>query len=125
MKPRILLAEDHPLVRDALLCLLGELGEVVGAVGDGQALLEAAQQLKPDIVISDISIEQGHHFDGLSGTGVPDLGVRRGSSRLSPQEHRPLCRTASSPVARARRRSLYRGRGNEGVGASRWKRGFE
>ena len=43
IKPRILLAEDHPLVRDALLGLLGELGKVVGAVRDGHALGEAAQ----------------------------------------------------------------------------------
>ena len=65
MKPRILLAEDHPLVRDALLNLLGELGEVVGVVGDGQALVEAAQWLKPDIIISDISMPK---LNGLDAT---------------------------------------------------------
>jgi len=65
IKPRILLAEDHPVVRDALLTLLGELGEVVGAVGDGQALVEAAQLLKPDIIISDISMPK---LNGLDAT---------------------------------------------------------
>ena len=65
IKPRILLAEDHPLVRDALLGLLGELSEVVGVVGDGQALVEAAQELKPDIIISDISMPK---LNGLDAT---------------------------------------------------------
>lgn len=65
IKPRILLAEDHPLVRDALLGLLGELSEVMGVVGDGQALVEAAQELKPDIIISDISMPK---LNGLDAT---------------------------------------------------------
>jgi len=63
IKPRILLAEDHPLVRDALLGLLGELGKVVGAVRDGHALVEAAQWLKPDIIISDISMPKLNGLD--------------------------------------------------------------
>jgi DNA-binding NarL/FixJ family response regulator len=65
IKPRILLAEDHLLVRDALLNLLGELGEVVGAVRDGQALVDAAQWLKPDIIISDISMPKLNGLDAI------------------------------------------------------------
>ena len=40
-KPRILLADDHPEVLDNLRSILDELGEVVGIVEDGQALVEA------------------------------------------------------------------------------------
>jgi len=65
IKPRILLAEDHPLVRDALLGLLGELGEVVGAVKDGQELVAAAQLLEPDIIISDISMPKLNRLDAI------------------------------------------------------------
>lgn len=65
VKPRILLAENHPVVREALCSLLGELGEVVGAVGDGQTLLEAAQSLKPEIIVSDISMPK---LNGLNAT---------------------------------------------------------
>ncbi|MGH7181586.1 MAG: response regulator, partial [Nitrospiraceae bacterium] len=65
IKPRILLAENHPAVQEALLDLLDELGEVVGTVRDGQALVEAAQLLKPDIILSDISMPK---MNGLDAT---------------------------------------------------------
>lgn len=65
-KPRILLADDHPELVSALCGLLeAGLGEVVGTVADGQALLEAAQRLEPDIIITDISIPR---LNGLEAT---------------------------------------------------------
>ena len=64
-KPRILLADDHPEVLDGLRGLLDELGEVVDIVEDGQALVEAAQRLEPDIIISDISMPR---MNGLDAT---------------------------------------------------------
>ena len=53
---RILVADDHELVRRGIVSLLeAEPGwKVVGEVGDGQKLLEKAEELKPDIVILDI-----------------------------------------------------------------------
>ena len=65
VRPRILLADDHPEVLEALRFTLDELGEVVGIVEDGQALVEAAQRLKPDIIISDISMPR---MNGLAAT---------------------------------------------------------
>ena len=64
-KPRILLGDDHPEVLNGLRGLLDELGEVVGIVEDGQALVEAAQRLAPDIIISDISMPR---MNGLEAT---------------------------------------------------------
>jgi DNA-binding NarL/FixJ family response regulator len=56
-RPRILLADDHTMVIEGLRSLLEEKGhDVVGFVADGRALVEAAQELKPDIVILDISM---------------------------------------------------------------------
>jgi DNA-binding NarL/FixJ family response regulator len=64
-KPRILLADDHLEVLDALRGLLDEVGEVVGVVTDGQPLVEAAQRLRPDIIITDISMPK---MNGLDAT---------------------------------------------------------
>src|SRR3974390_2164328 len=67
-KPRILLADDHLKILDALSRILEDgLGEVVGTVRDGQALVEAAQRLKPDIIISDISMPK---LNGLHATRI-------------------------------------------------------
>ena len=55
-RPRILLAEDHVLVAEALAKLLEPDFEVVGRVSDGRSLLESAPKLKPDVVILDLTM---------------------------------------------------------------------
>ncbi|MEP6957367.1 MAG: response regulator transcription factor [Nitrospirota bacterium] len=65
MRPRILLADDHPEMLDALRTILDELGNVVGMVTDGAALLEAAQRLEPDLIFTDISMPR---LNGLDAT---------------------------------------------------------
>jgi DNA-binding NarL/FixJ family response regulator len=54
--PRILLADDHTLVVEALKHLLQGEFDVVGTVGDGRALVAAAAELEPDVVIVDIGM---------------------------------------------------------------------
>ncbi|HTP69046.1 MAG TPA: response regulator transcription factor [Dongiaceae bacterium] len=55
-KARILLADDHTLVAEAFKRLLEPEFEVVGTVGDGRALLRAASELKPDLVLVDLNM---------------------------------------------------------------------
>jgi DNA-binding NarL/FixJ family response regulator len=55
-KPRVLLADDHTFVLEGFKKLLEEQCELVGAVEDGRALVEAAGELQPDLVILDISM---------------------------------------------------------------------
>jgi DNA-binding NarL/FixJ family response regulator len=55
-KPKILLADDHTLVAEAFKRLLEPEFEVVGTVADGRALLRAAPELKPDLVLVDLNM---------------------------------------------------------------------
>ena len=55
-RPRILLADDHVLLAQALEHLLQREFDVVATVSDGRALLEAAGALLPDVVVVDIGM---------------------------------------------------------------------
>jgi DNA-binding NarL/FixJ family response regulator len=56
MRPRLLLADDHTLLLDGIRMLLEPEFELVGCVEDGQALLTAAMDSKPDVILLDISM---------------------------------------------------------------------
>ena len=63
-RPRILLADDHPVVLDGLRSVLGRHYEIVGSVLNGRDLVEAAQRLKPDLIVvrcHDAAVER-HRF---------------------------------------------------------------
>ena len=53
---RLLIADDHPSLLDGLVSLLEERFEVVGAVANGHLLLDAAARLRPDVIVTDISM---------------------------------------------------------------------
>jgi DNA-binding NarL/FixJ family response regulator len=55
-RPRILIADDHRLVVEGLQRLLEGVCEVVGTADNGRALLAAAERLKPDIILVDVSM---------------------------------------------------------------------
>jgi DNA-binding NarL/FixJ family response regulator len=64
-RPRIVLADDHPIVAEGLRSLLAARYDVVGVVADGRALLEAASSLEPDVVVADIAMP---HVNGIEAT---------------------------------------------------------
>jgi DNA-binding NarL/FixJ family response regulator len=55
-RPRVLLADDHTLLLGAFEKLLAGECDIVGQVSDGRALLDAAETLKPDLIVLDISM---------------------------------------------------------------------
>src|SRR5262245_64860064 len=55
-RPRVLLADDHVLIAQALEHLLNAEFDVVGTVADGRALVKAASELEPDVVVVDIGM---------------------------------------------------------------------
>jgi DNA-binding NarL/FixJ family response regulator len=58
MTIRLLLAEDHPVVREGLERLLANEPEIelVGAAADGREAVELADELRPDVVLMDLSM---------------------------------------------------------------------
>ncbi len=67
MKLRVVLADDHYLLREGLRALLEDSGEVevAAAVGDATELLEAVDRLAPDAVLTDIRMPPGHGTEGI------------------------------------------------------------
>ncbi len=65
---RVLLADDHSLVRSGLRSLLGELTgvEVIGEASNGREALEMIGSLRPDIVIMDISMKELNGLEALT-----------------------------------------------------------
>jgi DNA-binding NarL/FixJ family response regulator len=59
---RVLIADDHAGILDDIRGLLEPEFEVVGAVGDGQALISAADTFQPDVIVTDISMP---HINGI------------------------------------------------------------
>lgn len=78
-KLRILIAEDHEMVREGFKLLIDaqEDMETVGEAGDGRTAIELAQQLKPDIILMDISMPE---LNGLKAAAklkriAPDIKI--------------------------------------------------
>src|SRR5215472_18971528 len=62
---RIVMADDHPIVRDGLkkLLQLEDDFEIVGEAGDGREVLDRVQELDPDVLLLDLRMP---NLDGLS-----------------------------------------------------------
>jgi DNA-binding NarL/FixJ family response regulator len=54
--PRVILADDHTLVAEALCGLVAQQFEVVATVADGHALVAAATALRPDVIVVDVAM---------------------------------------------------------------------
>jgi DNA-binding NarL/FixJ family response regulator len=79
---RVVIAEDHYLVREGTRALLEDSGEihVVAAVGSAGELLDAVARLRPDVVLTDIRMPPGHRMEGIEAAHTirhdhPGVGV--------------------------------------------------
>ena len=73
-KARVLIADDHSILLAGLRRLVEDFCEVVGTVEDGRALVAAAELLKPDVIVLDISMPLLNGLDAARKikTSVPD-----------------------------------------------------
>ncbi|HEY8836723.1 MAG TPA: response regulator transcription factor, partial [Dehalococcoidia bacterium] len=75
---RVLLADDHRLVRAGLRMLLGTQPDidVVGEAGDGEETVVEARRLRPDIVLMDLAMPKGGGLDATRRIAESGLPVR-------------------------------------------------
>ena len=62
-RPRVLLADDYPDMVKAVSRLLALDCEIVGTVTDGSDLLEAAQRLRPEVIVLDLNLPHVHGLE--------------------------------------------------------------
>ena len=65
-KTRILVADDHPIVAEGLRSLLEPTFELVAIVENGREMIAAAKELKPEVIIADISMPLLNGIDAVS-----------------------------------------------------------
>jgi DNA-binding NarL/FixJ family response regulator len=78
MKPRIrvLIVDDHAVVREGLNLFLGEEAdeiEVVGEAADGQEAVDAAKRLRPDVILMDVLMPRRNGIEALRD--IVDAGI--------------------------------------------------
>ena len=76
---RVLIADDHTIVRKGLRALLSSKGdiEVVGEASNGQAAVEQAATLKPDVVLMDLAMPK---LDGIEA--IKQITARQSQVRI-------------------------------------------
>jgi two-component system nitrate/nitrite response regulator NarP len=63
---KILIADDHPMIRTAIEVLLRDTGlTIVGSATTGEEALRAVEELKPDVLLLDVNMPEGSGMDVL------------------------------------------------------------
>ena len=63
-RPRIVVADDHPLILEHVVALLQTTFDVVGTASNGKELVAEALRLHPDVIVTDITMPE---LDGIAG----------------------------------------------------------
>ncbi|MFI7093433.1 response regulator [Streptomyces lydicus] len=112
---RVLLCDDHAVVRAGLLALLSSAPgiEVIGEAGDGEEAVALAAALRPDVVLMDLQLGSG--IDGIEATRrIAGLAEREGECGDGHEAGRDVERDVAGRGAAGRGAS---GRGAPGRGA--------
>jgi len=76
-RPRVLLADDHRMFAEALRTLLAAEFDLVDIVDDGAAMIDAANRLRPDVIVADITMPRLNGIEALAllRKEMPDVRV--------------------------------------------------
>ena len=103
---KVVIADDHYLVREGTRRLLESSGEVdvLAAVENTEALLDAVERLRPDAVITDIRMPPTHQMEGIEAahrvrSKHPDVGVVVLSQYVNPMYAFELFRGGTAGLA--------------------------
>ncbi len=75
-RPRVLIADDHQMLADALTTMLEPRCDVVGRVKDGRELVDAAGGLQPDVIVLDIAMPRLNGLDAARQLKAKMPGVK-------------------------------------------------
>ncbi len=75
---RILVADDHPVVLDGLVAILGTQPdfEIVGTAGNGIEVVTQVERLRPDVLLLDLQMPQMDGVEALKTMRARDISVR-------------------------------------------------
>jgi len=74
MRPSILIADDHQLFAEALSSLLKPSYDVVGVASNGRELIEMAARLRPNLILTDLSMPLLNGLDAMQT--IAEMGLR-------------------------------------------------
>jgi DNA-binding NarL/FixJ family response regulator len=72
----VLLADDHAIVLEGLASLLRNEFALVGTVADGARLIDAARQLRPDVIVADVAMPGMSGLEALRRLKVEPIAVK-------------------------------------------------
>jgi len=104
-RKRILVADDHAAMLEEVEILLKADYDVIGRVENGAELVEAAQRLQPDLIISDISMPVMNGFEAAAK--ICAAGVTAKLIFLTVQSGAPYVKKARALGARGYVRKAY------------------
>jgi len=75
-KPRVLLADDHALVREGMRNILEPDYEIVGEATDGRELVRIATELRPDVIVTDIAMPNLNGLEAIRQLQLENLSAK-------------------------------------------------
>ena len=67
-RPRLVLVDDHTMVRSGVRTELGDAVDIVGEAGDVEAAIAAVSATRPDVVLLDVHLPGGDGRGGLTSS---------------------------------------------------------